>query len=137
MHRRLYRRRPRCNLSTEVRGAQTPRLSVAVSAKQCFGHAAAVHAACSRAAVLHQPDPLLHQPAPAALLQRLASHGDEVDAVAVARAVGQIVAQVRAVDADALATAEHERMGVVGGASRLHKRRNTQPAGCQPARVRT
>mmetsp|Transcript_2357 Transcript_2357/g.6239 ORF Transcript_2357/g.6239 Transcript_2357/m.6239 type:complete len:200 (-) Transcript_2357:345-944(-) len=43
----------------------------------------------------------------ASLLRRVAGDGDEVDAVAVARAVGQIVAQVRAVDADALAIWQH------------------------------
>ena len=34
-------------------------------------------------------------------------HGDQVDAVAVARAVGQVMPQVRAVDAHTLAVGQH------------------------------
>ena len=38
---------------------------------------------------------------------RKARHGDQIDAVAVARAVGQVMPQVRAVDAHTLAVGQH------------------------------
>ena len=56
-------------------------------------------------------------------LLRLAGHRDQVDAVPVARAVGQIVPEMRAVDADALAAANSCDRGFVSVCARAGGKR--------------